>query len=76
MLNMNEIPTEFMITELSKRYENLVISGCKDQPNNEATSLIFAHGHTIMNFGLAHLLLNFLTKEFDESISSEPTDIP
>ena len=76
MLNMSEIPTEFMLTELAKRYENLVVSGCKGQSKDESTSLLFAHGHTVMNFGLTHLMLNFLTKESDESVGDAPPDIP
>lgn len=74
-LDLGQIPTESLLHELSRRYENIVVSACKDQPGDEATSLTFFNGNPILGLGLCHVLMAFLMEDLKDT-SRGVDDIP
>ena len=75
-LNLAEIPTEWMLKELSVRYEHIIVCGAKDISGEQATSLCFANGMTLANLGLAQVMQRWLLEEFNSALGPEVDDIP
>ncbi len=76
-LNMQEIPTRFMLHELAARYGNLIVCGYAERaPNEDGVNLCFAHGSTIMAMGLTKVMEQFLAKEMGDSFGEDAEDIP